>query len=99
MTTGAAQLYFFFFASDGGGYLSGEDGRVGRGGADAAADRDGGGVLIGDGGGDGGEDAGVGGACRVTRYNCVLYCPDKLYVICTDNFAKYILIFILASLV
>ena len=39
---------------DGGGYLSGEDGRGGRGGAEAAADRDGGGVLIGDGSGDGG---------------------------------------------
>ena len=36
----------------GGEYLFGEDGRGGRGGADAAADRDGGGVLIGDGGGD-----------------------------------------------
>ena len=34
--------------------MSGEGGRGGRGGADAAADRDGGGVLIGDGGGDGG---------------------------------------------
>ena len=33
--------------------LSGEDGRSGRGGAEAAADRDGGGVLVGDGGGDG----------------------------------------------
>ena len=31
----------------GGGYLSGEDGRGGRGGAEAAADRDGGGVLNG----------------------------------------------------
>ena len=38
----------------GGGYLSGEDGRGGRGGAEAAVDRDGGGVLIGDGVGDGG---------------------------------------------
>ena len=45
----------------GGGYLSGEDGRGGRGGAEAAADRDGGGVLNRDGGGDGGEDAGGGG--------------------------------------
>ena len=41
--------------------MSGEDARGGRGGADAAADRDGGGVLIGDGGGDCGEDAGGGG--------------------------------------
>ena len=42
----------------GGGYLSGEDVRSGRGGVDAAADRDGGGVLPEDGGGvhgDGGE--------------------------------------------
>ena len=31
----------------GGGYLSGGDGRGGRGGAEAAADRDGGGVLNG----------------------------------------------------
>ena len=35
----------------GGGYLPGEDGRGGRGGAEAAADRDGGGVLVGGGGG------------------------------------------------
>ena len=35
--------------ADGGGYLYGEDARDGRGGANAAADRDGGGVLIGDG--------------------------------------------------
>ena len=33
----------------GGGYLSGEDGRGGRGGAEAAVDRDGGGVLKGGG--------------------------------------------------
>ena len=45
---------FFLLIFDGGGYLSGEDGRGGRGGAEAAADRDGVGVLIGDGGGDGG---------------------------------------------
>ena len=39
----------------GDGYLSREDGRDGRGGAEAAADRDGGGVLVGvgDGGGSG----------------------------------------------
>ena len=42
----------------GGGYLPGEDGRGRRGGAEAAADRDGGGVL--DGGGVGGEYAGGG---------------------------------------
>ena len=36
---------------DGGGYLTGEDGHGGRGGAEAAADRDGGGVLVGDEGG------------------------------------------------
>ena len=39
-----------------GGYLSGEGGRGGRGGAEAAADRDDGVVLIGDGGGDGGSE-------------------------------------------
>ena len=48
---------FFLLIFDGGGYLPGEDGCSGRGGAEAAADRDGGGVLVGDGGGDGGEDA------------------------------------------
>ena len=35
------------------GYLPGEDERGGRGGAEAAADRDGGGVLVGDEVGDG----------------------------------------------
>ena len=39
-----------------GGELSGEDGRGGRGGAGAAADRDGGGYLSGDGGEDAGGD-------------------------------------------
>ena len=38
--------------ADGDGYLSGEDEHGVRGGADAATDRDGGGVLIGVGGGD-----------------------------------------------
>ena len=40
------------------GCLSGEDERGGRGGTEAAADRDGGGVLVGDGGVDGGGDGG-----------------------------------------
>ena len=45
---------------DGGGYLSGEDGPGRRGGAEAAADLDGGGALIGDEGGAlvGREDSG-----------------------------------------
>ena len=51
-----SKLTLFLIAD--GGYLSevevhGEDGRGGRGGAE---DRDGGGVLVGDGGGDGGDD-------------------------------------------
>ena len=52
----------------GGGQLSGEDGRGGRGGADAAADRDGGGVLIGVGGG---EDAGSGGGGRAVTKDSI----------------------------
>ena len=47
-----SKLTLFFLLIFDGGYLSGEDGRGGRGGAEAAADRDGGGVL--NGGGDGG---------------------------------------------
>ena len=43
----------------GGGYLSGDDARGVRGGAGAAADRSGVGVLIGDGGGDVDEDDSV----------------------------------------
>ena len=44
---------------DGGGYLSGEDARGERGGADAAADRDGGGVLTEDGVGVQGDGGGI----------------------------------------
>ena len=40
----------------GDGYLSGEGGRGGRGGAEAATDQEGGEVLIGDGGEDGGSE-------------------------------------------
>ena len=51
----------FCVFGDGDGYLSGEDVRGGCGGVGATADRNGGGVLIGDEGGDGGKDAGGGG--------------------------------------
>ena len=91
MTTGAAQLNFFFCVlGDGGGYLSGEDGLGGRGGAEAAADRDGGGVL---GGGDGIEDAGGGGVLILAgRLAIVIF---VLFLACKESNVFFVLISII----
>ena len=80
-------LFFILIFDGGGGYLSGEDGHGGRGGAEAAADRDvGGGLTVSDVAGDGG---GVHVGSSDNEKMFLEYKELSFIIVVTDKFVSF----------